>query len=62
MVLVPKNLLFLEISKRIKRTPKNESVELLIPAIVDLPEIFKVSDAVILRRLQKEGVINNDGV
>ena len=34
-----------------------ESPEMLAAVVQDLPEIFKVSDAVILRRLQKEGII-----
>lgn len=46
-----------ELKKRLGRIPLLESPEILAPAIQDLPEIFKVSDAVILRRLQKEGIV-----
>lgn len=59
LVLVPKDLLFNELRKRLGRIPTHESPEVLAPAVQDLPEIFKVSDAVILRRLQKEGVVKS---
>lgn len=62
LVLVPRVLLLSEISKRFGKIPKNESVEILTSTIVDLPEIFKVSDSVILRRLKSEGIINTDGI
>ncbi len=57
LILVPKELLFGELKKRLGRIPSMESPEVLAPIIQDLPEIFKVSDAVILRRLQKENII-----
>ena len=57
LILVPKKLLLGELEKRLGRIPSMESPEILAPFIQDLPEIFKVSDAVILRRLQKENII-----
>lgn len=57
LILVPKKLLLGELEKRLGRIPSMESPEVLAPFIQDLPEIFKVSDAVILRRLQKENII-----
>ena len=57
LMLVPKSLLFDEVEKRIGRIPKLESAEILAPVITDLPEIFRVSDAVVLRRLQNEGIV-----
>jgi len=57
LILVPKELLLGELEKRLGRIPSMESPEVLTPFIQDLPEIFKVSDAVILRRLQKENII-----
>lgn len=60
LVLVPKALLFEELKKKLGKVPSGESPEILASAIQDLPEIFKVSDAVILRRLQKEGIVKNN--
>ena len=57
LVLVPRKLLLEELRKRLGRIPAMESPEMLAAVVQDLPEIFKVSDAVILRRLQKEGII-----
>lgn len=57
LVLVPKGLLFEELKKKLGRIPSLESPEILAPAVQDLPEVFQVSDAVILRRLQKENII-----
>ncbi|MFH1566216.1 MAG: ImmA/IrrE family metallo-endopeptidase [bacterium] len=58
LVLVPKKPLFGELRKRLGRIPSLEPPEILIPIIQDLPEIFRVSDAVILRRLQREKIVN----
>jgi len=57
LVLVPSELLFLELRKRLGRVPSLEAPEILAPVIQDLPEVFKVSDAVILRRLEKEKIV-----
>ena len=54
---MPKELLLGELEKRLGRIPSMEPPEVLAPFIQDLPEIFRVSDAVILRRLQKENII-----
>lgn len=59
-VLVPKSLLFETLKKRLGRVPSLETPEVLSTIIQDLPSIFQVSDAVILRRLQKEGIVRND--
>lgn len=60
LVLVPTDLLFNELKKRLGRIPSMESPEVLAPAVTDLPEIFRVSDAVILRRLLKEGIVKTN--
>lgn len=60
LVLVPKDLLFTELKKKLGRIPSAESPEILASAVIDLPEIFKVSDAVILRRLQNEGIVKSN--
>lgn len=60
LVLVPKDLLLEELRKRLGRIPTMELPEILATVVQDLPEIFQVSDAVILRRLQKEGVLKNN--
>lgn len=60
LVLVPTDLLFNELKKRLGRIPSLESPEVLAPAVQDLPDIFQVSDAVILRRLQKEGIVKSN--
>lgn len=59
LVLVPKDLLLKELKKRLGRIPSHENFEILIPVAQDLLEIFQVSGEVILRRLQKEGVIKS---
>jgi len=56
-VLVPKNLLFNEIKKRIGKIPELEAPEVLAPIAQDLLNIFQVSGEVILRRLEKERVV-----
>lgn len=60
LVLVPKDLLFNELKKRLGRIPSHESPEILAPVVQDLPDIFQVSDAVILRRLQKEKIVKSN--
>ncbi len=59
-VLVPKSLFFEALKKRLGRLPSRETPEVLSTTIQDLPGLFQVSDAVILRRLQKEGIVKND--
>lgn len=60
LVLVPKELLIIELKKKLGRVPSTEPPEILASAVIDLPEIFKVSDAVILRRLQNEGIVKSN--
>lgn len=59
LVLVPKNLLLKELRKRLSRIPSHENPEILIPVAQDLLEIFQVSGDVMLRRLQKEGIVKS---
>lgn len=59
-VLVPTNSLLNELEKRLGRIPVQEAPEVLATVIQDLPDIFQVSDAVVLRRLQKAGVVKNN--
>lgn len=60
LILVPSDKLLEELKKRLGKIPSGESLEILSLAIQDLPEIFQVSDMVILRRLQKEGIIKDN--
>lgn len=57
LVLVPRDLLFNELKKKLGRVPSMVEPEVLATVIQDIPDIFDVSDSVILRRLQREGVI-----
>lgn len=59
-VLVPKNLLLREIKIRIGRIPQLEAPEILAPIAQDLLETFQVSGDVMLRRLQKEGIVKSN--
>ncbi len=56
-VLVPRGLLIKTLEKRLNKVPSMEAPEVLASIIQDLPDIFQVSDAVILRRLQKEAIV-----
>ncbi len=56
-VLVPKKTLFEEIMKRLGKIPQSETPEVLATIAQDLLDVFKVSGEVILRRLQKEGIV-----
>lgn len=58
-VLVPKELLFKEIRKRIGKIPQSETPEVLSPIAQDLLNIFQVSGDMMLRRLQKEGIVKS---
>lgn len=57
LVLVPKELLMSELKKKIGKVPQQEAPEILIPIFQDLINTFDVSGEVILRRLQKEGIV-----
>ncbi|MDP2860832.1 MAG: ImmA/IrrE family metallo-endopeptidase, partial [bacterium] len=59
LILVPTDKLLEELEKRLGKIPSKESPEILSPAVQDLPEVFQVSDMVILRRLQKEGIVKD---
>lgn len=59
-VLVPRDLLINVLEKKLGRLPSLESPEVLAQVIQDLPDTFQVSDAVILRRFQKEGIVKSN--
>lgn len=59
-VLVPKKSFFEEIEKRLGKIPQLETPEVLATIAQDLLEVFQVSGEVILRRLQKEGIVKNN--
>jgi hypothetical protein len=59
LVLVPRDLLLNQLKLRLGRVPSNENAEILIPVANDLLDIFQVSGDVILRRLEREGVVKS---
>ncbi|MBI2337572.1 ImmA/IrrE family metallo-endopeptidase [Candidatus Daviesbacteria bacterium] len=59
-VLVPKKALFEEIVKRLGKIPQLETPEVLATIAQDLLDVFQVSGEVILRRLQKEGIVKSN--
>lgn len=59
-VLVPTQVLFDLLKKRLGRTPSQESPEILATVVQDLLDIFQVSGDVLVRRLQKEGIVKDD--
>jgi len=58
--LVPKKLLLSEIKNRIGKTPSMEAPEIFAPIAQDLLQVFQVSGEVLLRRLQKEGIVKSN--
>jgi Zn-dependent peptidase ImmA (M78 family) len=56
-VLVPKKLLFSELKKKLGKIPSLEAPETFAPIAQELLDTFQVSGEVILRRLQREGII-----
>lgn len=60
LVLVPKKLLFDELKKRLGKPPSQEEPEILFPVAQDLLSIFQVSGEVMLRRLQREGIVKSN--
>lgn len=59
-VLVPKSLLETEIKKRLGMVPQNAQLETMFSIVQDLLNVFNVSGDVLLKRLQKEGIVRND--
>ncbi len=59
LVLVPKELLLNQLKLRLGRIPNQENAEILIPVANDLLDIFQVSGDVILRRLEREGIVKS---
>lgn len=57
LVLVPKDLLLNQLKLRLGRVPNHENTEILIPVANDLLDIFQVSGDVMLRRLEREGIV-----
>ena len=60
LILVPTDLLFKEIERRIGKVPKFEAPEILAPVAQDLLDIFQVSGEVMLRRLQRENIVKSN--
>ena len=56
-VLVPKQLLIKELQNRLGKIPSAETPEIILPILQDLLDVFQVSGEVMLRRLQKEGIV-----
>lgn len=56
-ILVPTQLLFDELKKRLGRIPSQEAPEILTTVIEDLLEVFQVSGDVLVRRLVKEAIV-----
>lgn len=61
-VLVPSDLLLSEVNSRLKLSGKKLTPEELYPISQDLLDLFQVSGEVLVRRLGKEGIIDQDGV
>lgn len=59
-VLVPKELLFFELKKKLGKIPSFEAPELLAPVAQDLLDVFQVSGDVMLRRFQKENIVKSN--
>lgn len=59
-VLVPKQLLIKELEKRLGKIPSAEIQEVIFPILLDLQDVFGVSGEVLIRRLQKEGIVKNN--
>ena len=60
-VLVPSKLLVAEYKKRLVVQVKDKSFEEVVPVFHELLDLFQVSGEVMLRRLQKEGLIQING-
>lgn len=60
LVLVPRELLLRKLKMQLGQIPVSEDLEILAPAFQDLINDFQVSGDVILRRLQKEGVVKSN--
>lgn len=58
-VLVPKKLLLTEIKRLVGYIPNQAPLESILPLLEDLSEIFQVSSGLMLRRLQKEGIVKS---
>ncbi len=58
-VLVPTTLLFKELKNKLGKIPANEMPEVFSPIAQDLLQTFQVSGEVLLRRLQKEGILKS---
>lgn len=59
-VLVPKQLLVKELKNRLGKLPTSETPEVILPILQDLLDVFQVSGEVLLRRLQKEGIVKTN--
>lgn len=59
LILVPKTELLIQLKLKLGRIPNLEAPEILIPVANDLLDIFQVSGDVMLRRLQREGIVKS---
>lgn len=59
LVLVPRETLVKELKNKLGQVPSQEALEILAPVYQDLLNAFQVSGEVLLRRLQKEGMVKN---
>jgi len=58
-VLVPNKLLLTEIKRLVGFVPNQAPLESILPLSEDLLEIFQVSGSLMLKRLQKEGIVKS---
>ena len=58
-VLVPNKLLLTEIKRLVGYVPNQAPLESILPLSEDLLEIFQVSGSLMLKRLQKEGIVKS---
>lgn len=59
-VLVPQQLLVKELKNRLGKLPTSETPEVILPILQDLLDVFQVSGEVLLRRLQREGIVKTN--
>ncbi|MBI2019775.1 ImmA/IrrE family metallo-endopeptidase [Candidatus Daviesbacteria bacterium] len=60
LVLVPKEALLKELKNKMGYVPTQEALEIFAPVYQDLLNAFQVSGEVLLRRLQKDGIVKNN--
>lgn len=60
LILVPTTELLIQLKLKLGRIPNLEAPEILIPVANDLLDVFQVSGDVMLRRLQREGIVKSN--